>query len=246
MLVLARRLTSMIEVSKLSKDYRDDGTVTHALRDVSFSIKPGEFVAIMGPSGSGKSTLLHILSFLDRPTRGIYTFLGNDMQTLVDHELAYTRNKEMGFIFQSFNLLSRASVYENVELPLLYAHMPVGDRRHLVEAAIESVGLSDKILVEAGKLSGGQKQRVAIARALVNKPQIIFADEPTGNLDSHSGAQVMEILQKLNDEGHTIILVTHETYTAEFADRLIKIRDGMVESDIRTEKRRHGGKDFFK
>src|SRR3989338_4083302 len=237
MLVLARRLTSMIEVSKLSKDYRDDGTVTHALRDVSFSIKPGEFVAIMGPSGSGKSTLLYIWSFLDRPTRGIYTFLVNDMQTLVDHELAYTRNKEMGFIFQSFNLLSRA---------LLYAHMPVGDRRHLVEAAIESVGLSDKILVEAGKLSGGQKQRVAIARALVNKPQIIFADEPTGNLDSHSGAQVMEILQKLNDEGHTIILVTHETYTAEFADRLIKIRDGMVESDIRIEKRRHGGKDFFK
>lgn len=236
----------MISVRNLSKLYKDDGSDTLALQKVSFEIKKGEFVAIMGPSGSGKSTLLHILSFLDRPTGGSYTFLDKSIDQLSDHELAHIRNEDMGFIFQSFNLLSRSSVYENVEMPLLYSDEPQSKRRHLVEHAISSVGLSEKIKIEAGKLSGGQKQRVAIARALVNNPNIIFADEPTGNLDSQSGAQVMNILRKLNDDGHTIVLVTHETYTAEFANRLIRIKDGTVESDGPIDKKRHDKEGFFK
>lgn len=222
----------MIEVNGLKKDYFDDGVATSALSGVTFGIKKGEFVSIMGPSGSGKSTLLHILSFMDRPTGGTYKFLGKDMNTLSDLDLAHIRNKEMGFVFQAFNLLSRSSVYENVEMPLMYAHdVSVSQRKGLVEAAVSAVGLEEKLYVEAGKLSGGQKQRVAIARALVNDPNVIFADEPTGNLDSKSGAHVMEILQNLHNSGRTVILVTHETYTAQFADRLIKIKDGKVEHD---------------
>lgn len=236
----------MISVSNLKKDYVDDDVVTSALQGVTFEIKKGEFVAIMGPSGSGKSTLLHILSFLDRPTGGSYTFNGKGINELDDIGLARARNKAMGFIFQSFNLLSRSSVYDNVEMPLMYSSVSAEKRRSLVEHAVASVGLSEKLFVEAGKLSGGQKQRVAIARALVNNPDVIFADEPTGNLDSQSGAQVMEILRQLHAAGHTIILVTHETYTAEFADRLINIRDGAVESDEPILSR-HGHKDkFFK
>jgi putative ABC transport system ATP-binding protein len=237
----------MIDVKNLTKDYRDEEIVTRALDDVSFGIDKGEFVSIMGPSGSGKSTLLHILSFMDRPTGGTYTFLGKSISDLDDGELAHIRNKEMGFVFQSFNLLSRLSVYENVEMPLLYDHnIPVARRRGMVEKAVDEVGLMEKIKSEAGKLSGGQKQRVAIARALVNDPNIIFADEPTGNLDSKSGASIMEILESLNKAGRTIILVTHETYTAEFADRLIHIRDGMVESDKPITKRRRSVDEFFK
>lgn len=236
----------MISIHNLQKDYIDDDVVTSALRDVTFEIKKGEFVAIMGPSGSGKSTLLHILSFLDRPTGGAYTFNGKSINDLDDVGLARARNKAMGFIFQSFNLLSRSSVYDNVEMPLMYSDVPAEKRKQLVEHAVQSVGLSEKLFVEAGKLSGGQKQRVAIARALVNNPDVIFADEPTGNLDSQSGAQVMDILRQLHGAGHTIILVTHETYTAEFADRLINIRDGSVESDAPIVSR-HGHKDkFFK
>lgn len=238
----------MIEVHGLKKDYFDDGVATAALTGVSFRIKKGEFVSIMGPSGSGKSTLLHILSFMDRPTGGVYNFAGRNMDTLSDLDLAHIRNKEMGFVFQAFNLLSRSSVYENVEMPLMYApDVPVAGRRALVEAAVSAVGLKDKLFVEAGKLSGGQKQRVAIARALVNDPNVIFADEPTGNLDSKSGAHVMEILQKLHNAGRTIILVTHETHTAQFADRLIRIKDGEVESDAPMMDKKHAGKeDFFK
>lgn len=222
----------MIAVKNLAKDYADDGTITHAVCGVSFEIHKGEFVSIMGPSGSGKSTLLHILSFLDRPTEGSYTFSGKQMDELGDNELAHIRNKEMGFVFQSFNLLSRSSVYENVELPLLYStDTSHRKRKELVEQAVASVGLLEKLLTEAGKLSGGQKQRVAIARALVNNPNVIFADEPTGNLDSASGAQVMEILKQLNDSGRTVVLVTHETYTSEFANRLIHIKDGKIEFD---------------
>ncbi len=228
----------MLVVTDLSKDYRDDDVVTSALRGVSFHINKGEFVSIMGPSGSGKSTLLHILSFLDRPTGGTYEFNGKHMSDLSDVELGHIRNSEMGFIFQGFNLLSRSSVYENVELPLLYAgNVQKAKRRDRIISAIESVGLKEKLWVEAGKLSGGQKQRVAIARALVNNPEVIFADEPTGNLDSVSGAQVMEILARLNKNGRTIILVTHETYTAEFAARLIRIKDGRVESDTEVVQR---------
>ena len=221
----------MISARGLCKNYDDDGAVTQALISASFDIKPGEFVAVMGPSGSGKSTLLHILSFMDRPTSGSYSFSGKKMEDLSDSDLAHIRNKKMGFVFQAFNLLSRSSVYSNVEMPLIYSDAPVSKRKELVEKAVLAVGLSEKLNVEAGKLSGGQKQRVAIARALVNDPDIIFADEPTGNLDSRSGQKVMEILKKLNEEGKTIILVTHETYTAQFANRLIRLKDGEIELD---------------
>lgn len=237
----------MIHVHNLEKTYVDDGEVTQALRGVTFEIKKGEFVAIMGPSGSGKSTLLHLLSFLDRPTDGAYVFNNKSVSTLSDKEMAYIRNKEMGFIFQSFNLLSRLSVFENISMPLMYApDISIAKRKHLVEKAVESVGLSEKLYSEAGKLSGGQKQRVAIARALVNDPDVIFADEPTGNLDSKSGAQVMDILHTLHESGHTIILVTHETYTAEFANRLIHIKDGLVDSDTPIKRSRRGKDEFFK
>ena len=236
----------MIALRNLVKIYSDDDTHTTALQNISFEIEKGEFVSVMGPSGSGKSTLLHILSFLDRPTSGSYTFLGKSISDLSDIELAHIRNKEMGFVFQSFNLLSRSSVYENVEMPLIYSvGLPAGKRAELVHKAIESVGLQEKTWIEAGKLSGGQKQRVAIARALVNDPNVIFADEPTGNLDSKSGAQIMELLDDLHDAGRTIILVTHETYTAEFADRFIRLKDGLVEVDEATN-RNASKKEFFK
>lgn len=233
----------MIEVNDLKKEYITEEEIpTRALRGVNLSIEKGEFVSIMGPSGSGKSTLLHILSFLDRPTGGFYKFQGKSIDEMTDKELAYVRNKEMGFVFQSFNLLSRLTVYDNVEIPLLYSGIPPKERGVLVEEAVRSVGLEEKLYIEAGKLSGGQKQRVAIARALVTKPDIIFADEPTGNLDSESGLQVMEILESLNDKGHTVVLVTHETQTAEFANRIIRIKDGMVESDkLITANRIHRG-----
>ena len=237
----------MIAVKELQKDYIDDGTVTSALRGVSFTINKGDFVSIMGPSGSGKSTLLQILSFLDRPTGGTYTFDGRGIDQMDDRELAHVRNKDMGFVFQAFNLLSRLTVYENVEVPLLYAQdVPAAKRKELIEKAVASVGIAEKLNVETGKLSGGQKQRVAIARALVNNPNTIFADEPTGNLDSKSGAQVMEILDKLNQDGHTVILVTHETYTAEFADRIIHIKDGAIESDEPVAHPRRSKDQFFK
>jgi putative ABC transport system ATP-binding protein len=236
----------VIVVKNLKKDYTDEGDVVSALRGVTFTIKKGDFVSIIGPSGSGKSTLLQILSFLDRPTGGTYTFLGKQIEEMSDLELAHVRNKEMGFVFQAFNLLSRLSVYENVEIPLIYSTIPATQRKELIEEAVAAVGLSEKLHVETGKLSGGQKQRIAIARALVNKPNVIFADEPTGNLDSKSGAQVMAVLDDLNQKGHTVILVTHETYTAEFADRIIALRDGVIESDSPV-KNPHRSKDqFFK
>lgn len=221
----------MIEVHDLKKEYTEEETPTRALRGVSFSIEKGEFISIMGPSGSGKSTLLQILSFLDRPTGGTYTFQGKSIDGMTDQELAHVRNSDMGFVFQSFNLLSRLDVYDNVEVPLLYSDILPAKRRTLVEEAVRSVGLEEKLHTEAGKLSGGQKQRVAIARALVTEPNVIFADEPTGNLDSESGLQIMEILESLHDRGRTIILVTHETQTAEFANRIIRMKDGMIESD---------------
>jgi putative ABC transport system ATP-binding protein len=221
----------MIEVQNLQKEYIEDETSTRALRGVTFSIEKGEFISIMGPSGSGKSTLIQILSFLDRPTGGMYKFQGKSIDTMTDQELAHVRNKDMGFVFQSFNLLSRLTVYDNVEVPLLYSDILPAKRRTLVEEAVRSVGLEEKLHAEAGKLSGGQKQRVAIARALVTDPNVIFADEPTGNLDSESGLQIMEILATLHDKGRTILLVTHETQTAEFADRIIRMKDGRVESD---------------
>ena len=221
----------MIHVRDLRKDYVEGETVTKALRGVNLDIEKGEFVSIMGPSGSGKSTLLHILDFLERPTSGSYTFLDKSMDDMKDDELAHVRNKEMGFVFQSFNLLGRLSVYDNAEIPLLYSDAPPSQRKQLIEDAVLAVGLEEKMYTEAARLSGGQKQRVAIARALVNDPNVIFADEPTGNLDSTSGLQIMEILQSLNKKGRTVIMVTHETQTAEFANRIMKIKDGLVESD---------------
>ncbi|MFA6408145.1 MAG: ABC transporter ATP-binding protein [Candidatus Paceibacterota bacterium] len=221
----------MIEIHDLQKEYIEEETPTKALRGVTFTVNKGEFISIMGPSGSGKSTLLQILSFLDRPTGGTYTFQGKSIDEMTDQELAHVRNKDMGFVFQSFNLLSRLSVYDNVEIPLLYSDVLPAKRRTFIEEAVRSVGLEEKLHTEAGKLSGGQKQRVAIARALVTEPNVIFADEPTGNLDSKSGLQIMEILKSLHERGRTVILVTHETQTAEFADRIIRMKDGRVESD---------------
>ena len=236
----------MIEVKDLKKDYIDEGETTSALRGVSFTINKGDFVSIMGPSGSGKSTLVQILSFLDRSTGGSYTFNGKKIDDLSDIELAHIRNKSIGFVFQSFNLLTRLTVYENVEIPLIYSAVDPAARKKMIEEAVHNVGLDEKLYVETAKLSGGQKQRIAIARALVNDPDIIFADEPTGNLDSVSGAQVMDILDGLNQNGRTVILVTHETATAEFADRIIRLRDGVIESDEKVKNPRHSKSQFFK
>ena len=221
---------AIIDVRDLQKEYRDESP-TVALESATFSIRKGEFVSIMGPSGSGKSTLLHILSFLDRPTGGTYLFRGKGIDEMDDRELARVRNAGMGFVFQSFNLLARLSVYDNVEIPLLYSDIPSSERQKRIEDAVASVGLADKLYSISAKLSGGQKQRVAIARALVTDPDVIFADEPTGNLDSASGGQVMEILQSLHERGRTVVLVTHETATAEFAERIIRVKDGRIESD---------------
>jgi len=223
---------SLIEVKNLEKIYDSGGVKTPALQGVSFSVKAGEFLAIMGPSGSGKSTLLHLLGFLDTHTGGEYFFEGKKTTDYSKEEIARIRNKKMGFIFQSFNLLARTSVFENVKLPLLYSAVQESKWNDLAHDAIESVGLLHRIKHKPHQLSGGEKQRVAIARALVQKPPVIFADEPTGNLDSKSGQIVMDIIQKLSKEqGHTIILVTHETYTAEYAECIITMRDGKIESN---------------
>ena len=226
---------ALIEVKNLQKDYVNDDVITEVLRDVSFKVEEGEFVAIMGPSGSGKSTLMHILSFLDRSTGGIYKFEGKDTKDFNDDYLAKLRNERVGFVFQSFNLLARTSVLDNVRLPLIYSKKKDYDK--LAEKALDSVGLSHRLDYFTNQISGGEKQRVAIARALVNNPAVIFADEPTGNLDSKSGNTVMFILQKLNDQGHTIILVTHETDTANHAKRIVRIKDGSIISDEKVAER---------
>ncbi|MFA5841573.1 MAG: ABC transporter ATP-binding protein [Candidatus Paceibacterota bacterium] len=232
---------SLIDVKNLEKTYHDEGVATSVLKGVSFNITEGEFVAIMGPSGSGKSTLLHILGFLDKPTGGSYNFNDKSVVDFMEEEVALVRNKKFGFIFQSFNLLPRTTVLENVKLPLAYSGVKEEYWEDMARKAVDSVGLTHRLDFEPSQLSGGEKQRVAIARALVNNPQVIFADEPTGNLDSKSGELVMEIIQKLNaDKGHTIILITHETYTAEYAERIIRLHDGMMESDIKVENRRTG------
>ncbi len=238
---------SLIQANNLTKIYESDGAATTALNGATFSISPGEFVAIMGPSGSGKSTLLHILGFLDRESRGDYYFDGKRISDYTNDEMAKVRNQKMGFIFQSFNLLRRTTVLENVKLPLLYSAVPEEEWESRARAAVAAVGLSHRLQHEPAQLSGGEKQRVAIARALVINPNIIFADEPTGNLDSKSGRTVMEILQKLNQEdGHTIVLITHETDTAEHAGRIIRLKDGEVESDTLVTNRRQAQKDFTK
>jgi len=232
----------MINVKNLKKEYRNDSVVTAALDGVSFSIGEGEFVAIMGPSGSGKSTLMHIMGFLDRPSSGFYKFEGQSIEDLSDDELAYIRNEKMGFVFQFFNLLPRTSVFDNIRLPLIYTKTSKKEKSDRAIESIKAVGLSHRVNHMPNQLSGGEQQRVAIARAIVNHPSVIFADEPTGNLDSKSGQQIMEILQKLNEKGHTIILVTHEQYTSEMAKRVINLKDGKVVSDEGV-KHRHLAKD---
>ena len=228
----------MIEARELTKEYKNDSVKTAALAGVSFDIKEGEFVAIMGHSGSGKSTLMYIMGFLDRPSSGIYKFRGKSMSDLSDDELARIRNKEMGFVFQTFNLLARTSVLENVKLPLIYAGIFSQKEDKMTKKALEAVGLSHRSKHLPSQLSGGEQQRAAIARAIVNHPSIIFADEPTGNLDSKSGQQIMEVLQKLNNQGHTIILVTHEKYTSEMAKRVIQLKDGKIISDEKVDHQR--------
>jgi len=227
----------LIDVRHLNKIYDNEGVITQVLFDINLKIKSGEFVSIMGPSGSGKSTLMHILGLLDRPTSGEYFFNGHNINELSDNQLANLRNQSIGFVFQSFNLLPRTTVLDNVKLPLLYSR----DKRKMDERArevLENIGLGHRLYYLSNQISGGEKQRVAIARALVNNPQVIFADEPTGNLDSRSGIQVMQILQALNDKGTTIILVTHETFTAEHAQRIVKIYDGRLVSDESVVNRR--------
>jgi len=222
---------SMIEIENLEKIYRNDSVETPALQGVSFKIVPGEFVSIMGPSGSGKSTLMHIMCSLDRPSSGIYKFEGKNIDNFNDDELARMRNKKMGFVFQSYNLLSRTTVFDNVRLPLVYTGFSKEKEYEMVKQALESVGILHRSSHFPNQLSGGEQQKTAIARAIVNHPSVIFADEPTGNLDSKSGQQIMNIFQTLNNQGHTIILVTHEKYTAEMAKRIISLKDGMIVSD---------------
>ncbi len=221
----------LIEVRGLEKTYFSESVQTPALRGVSFDIEDGEFAAIMGPSGSGKSTLLHILGFLDRHTRGTYRLEGKTFNDLSPDEIAEVRNRTMGFIFQAFNLLPRMTVYENVKIPLFYSDIPETEWKDKTLLAIKEVDMEHRMNYEPSRLSGGEKQRVAIARALVASPKIIFADEPTGNLDSKSGQVVMDYLQKMHALGRTVILITHETYTASYAERIIKLKDGQIEAD---------------
>ncbi len=230
----------MIEVKNITKTYVNGDNETHALRGVSFTIKDGEFVAIMGPSGSGKSTLMHILGALDTPTSGTYILDGKDVSKLSDDELAVIRRDRIGFVFQSFNLLPRATVMRNVTLPLIYAGVPEAERDKRARKSLESAGLDeDRFDHKSNQLSGGQIQRVAIARALVNNPSLILADEPTGNLDSQTGDIVLGTFQRLNKElKGTIILITHEREVAEHADRIIYIRDGLIVEDGSSHERR--------
>ena len=227
-------MVPLIETQKLTKSYENDGVVTPVLFGIDVKIEKGEFVAIMGPSGSGKSTLMHILGFLDSHTSGEYLFQGQRTETFNDDDLARIRASRVAFVFQAFNLLPRTTVLENVILPLLYhPTIPANERVERALKAIEIVGLTERKDYLSSQLSGGQKQRVAIARALVTDPDVIFADEPTGNLDSASGIAVMQSLQALNEQGHTIILVTHEQTTAQHAKRILNIRDGRIESDTK-------------
>jgi putative ABC transport system ATP-binding protein len=231
-------MSNIIKIRNISKEYNMGAEIVHALRDVSLDLNKNEYVAIMGPSGSGKSTLMNILGCLDTPTTGLYEFNGINVSKMNDNELARIRNKEIGFVFQTFNLLPRSDALHNVELPLIYAGVSSGERKRKARSALEQVGLGDRVHHKPNELSGGQRQRVAIARALVTSPSIILADEPTGNLDTKSGDEILQLFGELHKEGNTMIIVTHEEYVAEHAHRILRIRDGLVESDIKIDKPR--------
>jgi putative ABC transport system ATP-binding protein len=228
---------NIINIEHIAKVYQVGSEEVRALSDVSLKIDKNEYVAIMGPSGSGKSTLMNMLGCLDTPTSGIYDFKGVSVSEMSDNELARIRNKEIGFVFQTFNLLARSDAIHNVELPLIYAGISSSERRERAKQTLIDVGLEDRMHHKPNELSGGQRQRVAIARALVSKPAIILADEPTGNLDSKTGEEIMGLFHEIHEKGNTIILVTHEEYIAEHAARIIRLKDGLIEKDEIVEKR---------
>ncbi len=228
-------MSTIIETHNISKVYHMGSETINALKSVSINIQKGEYVAFMGPSGSGKSTLMNIIGCLDTPSGGQYILNGNDVSNMTDNELAEIRNKEIGFVFQTFNLLPRQSSLENVALPLIYAGYNKSEREERAQLALESVGLGNRGKHKPNELSGGQRQRVAIARALINNPSIILADEPTGNLDTKTSYEIMELFENLHAKGNTIIMVTHEEDIAKYAHRIVRLRDGLVESDLLNE-----------